>query len=327
MILIYSSTLFFECFNIIRNYFYSIVKNKYVVKTSIVRTIIGALIKILLLYLKAPLYLFIIATAFDYLLIANGYILSYINKVGKISKWCYNRSLSVYVVKEAFPLFLSAVAIVIYQRVDQIMIANMIDNKSLGYYSSAGRFLDLIMYLPLVITQTLTPLLIRAKESNHIEYKKKKIQYVSLIVWTSIVLALFFSICSIWLIKYTFGEKYLMAIPILQILAWKTVGMAMSTTSGQIIIMEGVQKLAVLRNIVGCAICISLNYIIIPIYGILGVAWVAVITVFFSGFIANLIIPTFKDVFFIQCHALLYGWKELCNIKQLIEKNDDKRKT
>ena len=166
MILAYSLILFTNSFEIIRNYFTSIIKNKYVVKSEIIRTFIGTIIKIVLLWIKAPLEYFIIATIFDTILVASGYCISYTKKVGKISDWKFNKSILPYYIKESFPLVLSGAAVIIYQRIDQVMIGNMIDKQSVGYFATAGKFLDLILFLPLVLTQTIVPILVRAKKTT-----------------------------------------------------------------------------------------------------------------------------------------------------------------
>lgn len=320
MILLYSVTLYTGCFNIIRNYFTSIVKNEYVVKSEITRTIIGACIKIFLLWIKAPLEYFIAATMFDTMLVASGYFISYKKIIGKISEWKFDRTKVSFYIKESFPLVLSGAAVIVYQRIDQVMIGNMIDKESVGYFATAGKFLDLILFLPMVLTQTITPLLVRAKERNINEYNQKKQQFVNVVVWVSIILSTFVSLCAYWLIVLTFGEKYLLAVPILQIMAFKTVGMALSSSSGQIIIMEKIQKWAFIRNIIGCIVCIILNYVLIPQYGIIGSAWVTIFTVTFSGFLSNMLIPAYRKIFKIQVSALLLGWKNISNIKKLLTK-------
>lgn len=320
MILVYALTLFTGCFNIIRNYFTSIVKNEYVVKSEISRTIIGACIKIVLLWIKAPLEFFIVATMFDTVLVASGYCISYKRTVGKMSNWRYDSSIVPFYIREAFPLVLSGAAVIIYQRIDQVMIGNMIDKESVGYFATAGKFLDLILFLPMVLTQTITPLLVRAKESDVADYELKKRQFVSIIVWVSILLSTCVSLLAYWLINFTYGDKYLLAVPILQIMAFKTVGMALSSSSGQIIIMERIQKWAFIRNIIGCLVCVILNYVLIPQYGVIGSAWVTIFTVMFSGFLSNMLIPAYRKIFKIQVCALLLGWRNITNIKILLTK-------
>ena len=320
MILLYSVTLYTGSFNIIRNYFISIIKNEFVVKSEIIRTIIGACIKIILLWFKAPLEYFIVATMFDTILVASGYCFSYQKIVGKISAWKYDRTMVSYYIRESFPLVLSGAAVIIYQRIDQVMIGNMIGNTAVGYFATAGKFLDLILFLPMILTQTLTPLLVKVKENSIEEYERKKQQFISIVVWTSIILSVFVSLIAYWLISFTYGETYLMAVPILQIMAFKTVGMALSSSSGQIIIMEHIQKWAFIRNIIGCLICIGLNFLLIPHYGIMGSAWVTIITVAFTGCLANIFIPPYHAIMKIQLRALFVGWKELLHIKILLAK-------
>lgn len=321
MILLYTSTLFTGCFNVVRNYFTSIVKNEYIVKSEIARTCIGALLKIVLLWMKAPLEYFIIATAFDTVLVASGYVLSYHKIIGNINDWKFDRKLVPYLLNESFPLMLSGAAVIIYQRIDTVMIGNMIDEESVGYFATAGKFLELILFLPTILTQTITPLLIQTREQGtSIEYEIKKRQFIGIVVWISILLASITSAIAYPLIYFTYGSEYLPAVPVLQIMAWKTVGMALSSSGGQIIIMEGIQKWAFIRNIIGCFVCIGLNLFIIPQYGIVGSAWVTIITVIISGTLSNVLIPPYCKILKLQLNALCCGWKELAYMKSIINK-------
>jgi O-antigen/teichoic acid export membrane protein len=101
-------------------------------------------------------------------------------------------------------------------------------------------------------------------------------------------------------------------------MSWKTVGNALSSSGGQIIILEKKQKWAVIRNIVGCAVNVGLNLWLIPLWGILGSAWTSIITIFVSGWLCNLLIPPYQHVFSVQTKAIFMGWKDLTKIKKII---------
>ena len=320
MILAYGLTLFTSTGNILRNYFTSIVQNKYIVKSEIFRTFIGAGIKILLLLFKAPLEYFIYAQIFDTILVASGYYISYKSIVGSVRLWKFDKTIVGFILKESFPLVLSGAAVIIYQRIDQVMIGNMLDKAEVGYFATAGKFVDLIVFLPTVLVQTVTPMLIRAKENHPETYEVKKKTFVSITTWTAVLIALIISLLSYWLIMYTYGIKYAPAIPVLQIMAFKAVGMALSASGGQIIIMEGIQRWAFIRNIIGCLICIVLNYLFIPQFGIIGSAVVTIITVLFTGCLANIFIPSYHDIMKIQLYAIFLGWKEFSYFKRIINK-------
>ena len=320
MIMLYGLSLYAtSCFEVIRNYFTSIVKNEYVVKSEIARTLIGVSLKVVLLLMHAPLWGFIAAMAFDTVLVASGYVISYKTVVGPLRDWHFDSSIVKYIISQSFPLLLSGAAVIIYQRIDQVMIGNMIDKEYVGYFATACKFLDIILFLPMVLTQTVTPIIVKAKrDGTCLEYEKKSYQFVSIVVWMSIVVSLIFSVFSYPMIRYSYGVQYLTAVPVLQIMAWKTVGMAISTAGGQLIIIEKLQKWAVLRNLLGCVVCITLNLILIPKNGIIGSAFVTIVTVFVSGFLANYLIPPYRHIFMIECKALVFGWKELKYLKSLV---------
>ena len=269
MILVYGLTLFTGISELSRNYFISIVENKYIVKSEIFRTLVGAIVKIGLLFLKAPLEYFIIAQVFDTFLVASGYYYSYKVIVGSVRNWTFDKTIVPFFIKESFPLLLSGAAIVIYQRIDQVMIGNMLNKTEVGYFATAGKFVDLILFLPAILVQTITPILVREKECDSYSYEAKKRTFVGITTWVSLLMALAISLSAYWMIIYTYGEKYALAIPVLQIMAFKAVGMALSAAGGQIIIIEHIQKWAFIRNVLGCFLCVILNYLFIPKYGCL----------------------------------------------------------
>ena len=320
MVLLYGVTLYTQCcFEIIRNYFTSIVKNEYIVKSEITRTIVGACIKIALLVLKAPLWCFVAAVVFDTILVAGGYIISYRNIVGSLHSWRYDKKRVPFLLKQSFPLMLSGAAVIIYQRIDQVMIGNMLNKTEVGYFATAGKFVDLILFLPTVLVQTVTPMLVRIKEKTTEIYETKKKTFVSIITWTTVIMSLLVSLLAYWLIMFTYGAEYVLAVPVLQIMAFKAVGMALSSSGGQIIIIEGIQKWAFIRNLLGCIICVALNYFMIPRYGIIGSAVATIITVAFTGCFANIFIPSYHNVMKIQLYALFCGWKEMVYFKNLLK--------
>lgn len=319
MIMLYSISIICNCFFVARNYFTSIVWNEYVVKTEIARTVIGIIIKIVLLIIHANLSWFVAAMTFDFVLLASGYCFSYSRKIGKINLWRFDIKWAKYLIKQSFPLMLSLSAVVIMQRIDQLMINKMIGTANVGQYSVAFKFVEVMIFVPTIIAQTISPVLVKIRNENTNDYVGKSQVFMDLTVWICVVMAVVVCLIAYPLIKYTFGEQYLLAVPVLQIMSFKVIGDALSQTSGQMIIIEGTQKYAVIRNIVGCICCIFLNLLLIPKNGIIGSSIVSVISLFVSGFLVNALIPKYKQIFLQQTKAILYGWKNLLKIKSLVK--------
>lgn len=314
MIILYSFSMVMNSFGVIRNYFTSLVWNEYIVKTEIVRTLIGAGIKVGLLLIEAPLVWFISATLFDTILIASGYIVSYRSKIDSMKKWAFDRSTAIYLLKQSFPLLLSGAAVVIYTKIDQVIIRNLLNTESVGYYSVADKFTEICLFIPTILSQTITPLLVQSYAENHDEYNRKAQLFMNVMVWGTILLCAFICLIANPLIRYTFGAQYLYSIPVLQIMVFKVVGYAQAQASGAMIVVENKQKYVVTRNIIGCIACVVLNYALIPTLGLAGAAIASILTSICTGYLSHLLIPQYRFLFKKQTIAFLLGWKDLIRI-------------
>ena len=319
MIMLYSLSMIMNSFSVIRNYFTSLVWNEYIVKTEITRTFIGAGIKVALLLLHAPLAWFIAATLFDTILIAGGYLVSYCSKIDSIRKWRFDKTIAIYLIKQSFPLLLSGAAVVVYTKIDQVIIRHLLNTESVGYYSVADRFVEICLFIPTILSQTITPILVQAYSENKSEYDQKSQQFMNIMVWSTLILCVVICLIALPMVRYTFGTQYLLSVPILQIMVFKVVGYALAQSSGAMIIVESKQKYTLFRNIIGCGACIVLNYLLIPNFGLKGAAYASILTSICAGYLSHLIIPQYRYLFTKQTRSLLIGWKDLTRIGQHIK--------
>ena len=319
MIILYSISMIMNSFGVIRNYFTSLVWNEYIVKTEISRTLIGAGLKVVLLLLHAPLVWFIVATLFDTVLIAGGYLVSYRSKIDSLRKWQFDKETAKYLIKQSFPLAVSLSAVLIYHRIDQVMVGKMLTNTELGYYSVACKFVEIIMFIPTILAQTVVPVLVRMHKQNFSAYRSKTQQFVNITVWICIIISIMVALSSHWIILFTFGEQYLPATIALQVLVFKSVGDALSATAGNMIIIENKQKYAWIRSVTACFVCVGLNLLFIPRWGLVGTAVASILTYFYAGTFSNIFIPRYWFVLKTQIKAILWGWKDLINIKHILK--------
>ena len=320
LVAIYSLTIVFNAFSVIRNYFFAIVQNEYVVKSEITRTLICIAIKLVLLWMQASLTVFMIAYMLDIVILSGGYIVVYHAKVGQIRQWKFSANYARYLLKESFPLLLTSAAVIIYQRIDQVMIGQMIDNESVGFFSVAAKFVEILIFIPMILSQTITPILVKAREHSQKDYQTKAQQFMNLSVWLTLLASALVSCIAYWLVKYTFGEVYLPAVAILQVMSFKAASVALSNTAGAMLVTEGLQRYVFFRDGLGCIFCIALNYFLLPRYGILAAAYVAIASNVVAGYLADALIPAYRHLFVRQTKAILTGWKDMINFRVLIRK-------
>lgn len=318
LIAIYSLVVVLNSLIVIRNYFTAIVQNEYVVKAEISRSVISIIIKLILLFLHANLTWFITAYMFDFVLLGTGYLMAYRTKIGSLREWHFDRDYARFLLKESFPLLLTNAAVIIYQRIDQVMIGSMIDKSAVGFFSVAARFTEVLVFLPMILAQTITPILVKARERDVAEYKVKAQQFMNFSFWLSLATSAIVSILAYWLIRYTFGPAYLPAVAVLQVMAFKAASVALSNTAGAMLVTEGLQRWAILRDGFGCLVCVVLNYLLLPRYGIMAAAFVSIASNIAAGYLADALVPAYRHLFVCQTRTLLFGWRNIKNIKSIL---------
>ena len=319
LVAIYSFSIVLNSFSVIRNYFTSIVQNEYVVKAEISRCLLSMAIKVVLLLLHLPLIWFIVSYMVDFAFLASGYVMAYHAKIGKLRTWKFDKKSAFFLLKESFPLLLTSAAVIMYQRIDQVMIGQMVDKSAVGFFSVATRFVEVLIYIPMTLAQTISPVLVRARERSEQEYEKKCQQFMNLSLWLSLSSAIVTSVIANWIVCITFGNEYVPAVIVLQIMAFKVASVALSNTAGTMLVCEGLQKYAIFRDTFGCIVCIVLNYLLLPHYGIIAAAYVAIISNIAAGYVADAFIPAYRHLFVRQTKSLLFGWRDILALKAIIK--------
>ena len=317
LVVIYSFTIVLNSFGVIRNYFFAIVQNKYVVKAEIVRTLFGIGIKVLLLALNVNLTWLLVAYTFDGVLLSSGFIVAYTKKVGSIRQWHFDATYARFLLKESFPLLLTSAAVIVYQPIDQVMIGQMLDKQAVGYFSVASRFVEILIFIPMMLVQTITPILVRTREKSQEEYAVKAQMFMNVSVWLSLLSSAIVAVVAYWLVQLTFGPAYWPAVIILQVMAFKAASVALSNTAGAMLVTEGLQRYAIFRDALGCVACIVLNYLLLPRFGVIAAAFVAIASNVVAGYLADAIIPAYRHIFVCQTRALLTGWKDVLQFRTL----------
>ncbi len=143
LVAILASVGIFQSFDTIDLWFQSQVQSKYTVLAKNTAFVIVALLKVALIQMQAPLLAFAWAGLAEVGLGAIGLILTYKIKGYSLWLWRWSTPLAKSLVKESWPLILSGVTIMIYMRIDQIMLGEMVGNQAVGIYSAATRISEI----------------------------------------------------------------------------------------------------------------------------------------------------------------------------------------
>lgn len=276
-----------QSFNIIDFYFQSRVLSKYVVIANSIALIFSSSFKIYFILGSYDLIYFAIPLLLEVVFISIGYIYFY-KSIEKSFKYKFNLSLAFKILKSSIPLMSSGLVMVLYTRIDQIMIQNIMDSKDVGLYAAAIRICEILMFLPLVVTSSLFPALINAKKIDKKIYYERLQKLYDFMVISSLIVAIFVSISSNTIVAFLYGEAYSSASIILQIYVWGGIFTALLVSSGKWLVNENLVMHALYRNVLGLVSNVILNLLLIKKYGIEGAAYASVISIIISGYLFDL---------------------------------------
>jgi len=272
LILLLSGSFVFQSFSAIEYYFRGKVKAKYNAYALSASVLLSSLLKVIFILIKAPLVYFIVAVIFEYAVLAIGLVVVYrLNKLS-IFNWKYSNALASSLLKDAWPLALSGIVVMVYMKIDQIMIKNMMSEEAVGYYAAAVRLCESWYFIPVTLCNSIFPAIVNAKNVSEEFYNNRMQKLYDLLTWLAIGIAIPVTIFSNQIITLLFGSEFSAAAPVLTIYIWAGVAVFLGVASSQYLINENLTKLSFYRSLIGMVINVLLNFIFIPIYGIVGSA-------------------------------------------------------
>lgn len=332
-IFIYSLNFLFGSYtNPIVIFFRSQLKNEYVVKSEILRSIITITFKLSFVFLKLPVIYFIAIEALETLLFTlplHYYFKKYYYKLSQLS---FNKVLAKKLIFVSFPLLLEGISAIFYQKIDVFMAGKFINEEAVGYYSVALKFVAFALFIPLVLSQTFSPLVVSKLESvknnvlakDYILYKRR---VSDIMISLGILITVALAIAAPFIIKILYGDEFLPAIGILVVLSVKGMFSAIGFSGNIIIVAEDKLKYVYLRNVIGAVLNVGLNILFIPKYGVLGIAYATGISYGVANLFANYFIPYYRSIFFHQINSIFIGpFRSFKYGKEIIQDFLEKRK-
>ena len=305
IVVLLSLLMVFKATDVVRYWFESQVQSKYVVWMENGILLIFAAIKIGLIVAEAPLLAFIWALFAEGLLVSTGLMIVYALQGGQIRAWIARISRARNLIKDSWPLTLSGLAIMVYMRIDQIMLGQMLGDESVGIYSAAVKISEVWYFIPMVIAASVFPSIIEAKKQGEVSYYQRLQKLSDLMLLLALAGAIPMTFLSDWIIGLLFGNAYQLAGSVLAIHIWSGLFVFLGLASGKWFIIEGLQKYYFYRTISGAFVNVGLNLFMIPKFGIIGAAWATVVAQLCSNILFNIFNRKTRVIFFIQCKSFL----------------------
>jgi O-antigen/teichoic acid export membrane protein len=277
-------SVLFRSSDIIKYWFESTVSSKYTVISQNIAFFASAFVKIFIIYFGGSYYL-IAATVTLEAFMLSLLLFFFYKKKEKLFQWKFDYEESKRLLSISWPLVLSGVALMLYMRIDQIMIGNIIGDTAVGIYSVAVKMVEVWYFIPVAIVSSLFPKIIKIREHSKESYDQRLQFLYDILVIIGVTLALTITFVSDYIISLLYEHHYFAASRIIKLYAWVSIFYFLSSASGRWYINEGLQKYALTRNLAGLVIGVILNYILIPKYGAEGSVYATLIAFGCAGYL------------------------------------------
>ena len=306
LVAILAMTGVFQAADTIDLWFQSQIRSKYSVIARNAAYLLSTVFKVVLILTKASLLAFAWATLAEIVIGAIGLVVIYqTQEAVKFTNWKWSFSTAKRLIRESLPLIFSGFAILIFMKVDQIMLGQMIGDSEVGIYSAAVRISELWYFIPATIVSSVTPAIYAAKEKSEQHYYKRITQLIRLLAYTSLVIAIPMTFLSKNIVLIMFGSEYVAAGSILAVHIWASIFVFMGLATSPWFIAEGLNHLSLGKTLLGAIINIVLNFLLIPQYGGMGAAYATIISQAVAAFLANALDRRTRKLFKIQVRSLL----------------------
>jgi len=173
---------------------------------------------------------------------------------------------------ESFPLAISAVFVMIYFKLDTVMLSVMKPATDVGIYSIAYKILESLIFFPAMFVGLVMPLLSRHALANPEEFKKVSQKSFEILLIFAVPLAVGGLLLSKSIIALVAGPGFEAASGVLKILIFATAVIFFGSLFSNMIIAIGRQRALAKIYGLGALVNLGVNLILIPRFSYWGAA-------------------------------------------------------
>lgn len=287
----------------IENFFeYKLESKRIVISNNIVKTI-SYILQYICMILHMGILIVPIVRCFGSII--RVFILKYQYKVNylinsKDLKKEFDKNLIFKIIEESKFLWISFVAFLVYTQIDKIMINYYLGEKEVGIYTVGVQLSSILAILIAPIQNSIFPKMIELYKINYNKYYDFYLSSNTIVTQLYLFLIIISIIVIKYLFKYVYSEEYIPAIMIYSILTISVLVKANAIFQMNHMVIKDIVKKSFYKTLTGLFMNATLNYILIPKYGIDGAAIATSVTHFFTALCMDFFIKEYQEQAFIQ---------------------------
>jgi len=306
LLVLTAGAFLFQPFEVIDLYFQSRVLSKHSILAKDTAFVVVTLLRIGLIVSSASLLAFAGAALLEVALGSAFLIIAYAIHGESIRRWMARTSVAMKLVRDSWPLVFSGLVVMIYMRIDQIMIGEMIGEREVGLYSAAVRLSELWYFVPMAIAGSMFPRIVELRMSDMKQYTRRMQQMYDFLTWSSVAGALLLSFFAGPIIDMLYGRQYVEAAAVLRIHAWTGVFVSLGVASGKHLLAENLTVIAFYRSASGAIVNVLANLLLIPRYGVIGAAFSTLFSQMLAAYGFDIVKASTRHMFLMKTKSMFF---------------------
>ena len=284
---LYSLVLLFQATEMTMYWFQAKLLSKYPSIATLIAYVVVALYKVYLLVTGKSVIWFAASYVLDFFLISI--ILLAVYKKLSNQKLSINWNIARQMLSRSKYYIIPSLMVVFYQHTDRIMLKLMIGDIETGLFSAAVACTGMTGFVFHAIVDSARTVILETKDRNPELYERRVAQLYSIITAFALTQSILMTILAKPIICLLYGEAYLNAVPMLQLVVWYDTFGYYGSVRNIWILAEEKQKHLTKINVVGALVNVVLNACLIPIWGGIGAAIASIISQFFTNVLIGFI--------------------------------------
>lgn len=289
---LYSVTLFCQSVEMVQYWFQAKLLSKYSSLAMLCAYVVVSAYKIYLLASGKSVYWFALSHAVEYG-VTGLLLLAAYKKYG-----AQRLTFSLQTAKTLFTTSRHYIAamlmVVIYDSTGSVMLKMFFSEAETGYYATAVTCRCISGFVFMAIIDTARPVVLESHQKSREAFEKNVSRVYALTSWLSLAQSVFFTLFAPLVVHILYGESYMPAVPVLQILCWNTAFSYMGYVRNIWILAEEKHKHLFTINLSGAIANTLFNVCLIPIWGACGAAVASVLTQIFTNFVMGFILKEIR---------------------------------
>ena len=279
-------------------------QNKYAIfiRTSVL--VSGAIAKFLGIYYELILTDFLLIIAMEYVATNIGLFVLFKSKNPLYAQLSFNRLYCIDVLKRSFWLYLSSICAVLYLKLDQIMLRQLVNPTEVAHYAVAAKFTEVFYFIPIAIMTAYFPKIIHAARDNSAQYQFHLSRLSTFLFWGSVSLVVAVLLVSQYLVDWFFTDDYVVSISIISIHVWSLIFVFQRALLSKWLLVEKLFRFSLISQGSGAVLNIILNFWWIPLYGGIGAAWATVFSHMVSSTLVLVLFSETRTMFMLQLTSI-----------------------